>query len=87
MQIRGLRHIMIVTVTQFAIVPCIDVLNRCEVFRTRRIIDGVEVDSLHINPLTRTILVRIVLPYEHHINDSIPDVVQFRPEQPIIVQK
>lgn len=87
MQIRGLRHVVIVTVAQFAVLPRVDVLDRREVPRARRIIDGVEVDPLRGDSLTRAILVRAVSPHEHHVDDPVPEVVQLGPEQPIIVQK
>lgn len=80
MKIRGFRHIVIITVTQFAVVPCINVFELRKVPRMRRIIDGVEIDLFYSNSFTRTVLVRTVSSYEHHINNSIPDVMQFRRE-------
>jgi len=51
MKIRGFRYIVIVTVMQLAIVPRIDVLERREISRTRRIIDGIKIDSFNSNLL------------------------------------
>jgi hypothetical protein len=87
MKIRSFWQVVIITVTQFAILPGIDIFECGEVSCTRRIVDGVEVDSFHGNLFTRTIIVCIVSSYEHHVNNSIPNVMQFGSEQPTVVQK
>lgn len=86
MKIRGFRYVVIITITQFSFLPRIDVLDRRKISRARRIIDGIEINLFHGNLLTRTVLVHIILSYKHHVNNSIPDVMQFGPEQPIVVQ-